>query len=172
MPPDDSITVDVDMGFDPPPPPSTRRPSSGSLAASGVRGASSEDGDGDDEDDAPQFFDRSAIEKLASQGRIPIAGASTPTLQRAASPARPYPPIAPAGAHPALSTAPPVARATSGADRGAASQGDAVAGVLTAAATADVVRAAVARVRRVPLALAVGAALAIALAVFAALALR
>jgi serine/threonine protein kinase len=172
LPGDDSITVDIDLGFDPPPPPSTRRPSSGSLAASGVRGASADEGDGDDEDDAPQFFDRSAIEKLASQGRIPVAGPSSPTLQRAAPAARPSAPMVAARMRSDLSTAPPVARATSGGDPAAAAQGDAVAGVLRAAAAADIVRAAVARVRRVPLALAVGAVLAVALAVVAAIAFR
>jgi hypothetical protein len=169
MPADDSITVDVDdVGFDPPPPPSVRRHSSGSLAASGVRGASPDDPDGDyEEEDAPQFFDRA---QLASQGKIPIGAPSSPTAQRAAPPAAPSGPVVPR--RPAVTTGPPIARAAAGASRAAGAQADPVDRVLKAAAVADLVRAAVGRARRVPAVWAVAAAIAVALAVVAALALR
>jgi serine/threonine-protein kinase len=167
MPPEDSITVDVDDGFDPPSAPSTRLPSSGKLSASGVRGAFPADPDGDfEEEDAPQFFDRA---QLASQGKIPIASPSSPTAQRAATPAvsaRVTPQRAP------VSAAARIATAVSGKSRAAVAPRKPVAGMLKVAATADLVRAAVVQARRVPLLWAVVAALAVAMAVVAALALR
>jgi serine/threonine-protein kinase len=88
-PPVDSVNVDVDdAGYEPPPPASSRVPSSGSLLASGVRDTSS-DTDADYEDDAPQFFDRKAIERLAS----PTAGAAA---SPAASPPKNVPTPGPA----------------------------------------------------------------------------
>src|SRR5581483_3108368 len=72
-PPEDSITVDVaDFGPDLAPPSSAPRPSSGALAASGVRGSSAES-DADYEEDAPEFFDRKAIERFASPRAMPAA---------------------------------------------------------------------------------------------------
>jgi hypothetical protein len=79
--PDESLTIDVDVPFDAPsprPPPvasETRSPrpqaAAQPIARSGVRGPAA---DSDDEpDDAPQFFDRRALETLGTQsGEVPI----------------------------------------------------------------------------------------------------
>jgi hypothetical protein len=91
-------------------------------------------------------------------------------VQRAAPPAGSNLPVVLGRA--AVPTVPSVAKASSGVSRAAGAQKDPVDGVLKVAATADLVRAALGRARRVPLPWAVAAALAVALAVVAALALR
>jgi serine/threonine protein kinase len=79
-PTEDSRPVDVDDAGHEAPPASARVPSSGSLSASGVRDMSAEV-EADDEDDAPQFFDRKAIGGLATPlaavaGRPPVSPAA------------------------------------------------------------------------------------------------
>jgi hypothetical protein len=70
--------VDVEgAGFEPSPPASAPRPSSRAIASSGVRGTADE-GESDYEDDAPQFFDRKVIERLASPPAAPAAPQRTP----------------------------------------------------------------------------------------------
>ncbi len=105
LPLDDSMAVDVDAPPPvPAPPSSSRRPSSGSLSASGVRDTSGV-AESDYEEDAPQFFDRKALERLASPPVVvaaPVAAPSTTAQNRRADRASPL-----RGTLPLAAAAPP-----------------------------------------------------------------
>ena len=86
-PPEDSLTIDVDMSMEltPLPPramsePHPSRPAS-PIARSGVR-APAEESDGDSPDDAPQFFDRKSLDRASSPSSGPRSGeAAVDSLQ-------------------------------------------------------------------------------------------
>jgi serine/threonine protein kinase len=72
--PEDSLTIDVDVPYDHAPPRSEPPPSK-PIARSGVRGPAAETGV-EEGDDAPQFFDRRALEKAGSSppgSEVPVA---------------------------------------------------------------------------------------------------
>jgi hypothetical protein len=76
-PPEDSLTIDVDVALEPtPPPPAAGRPAP-QLARSGIR--SSDAPSEDFAEDAPQFFDRKSLETLGSPSGPPPASGPTPS---------------------------------------------------------------------------------------------
>jgi serine/threonine-protein kinase len=122
LPLERSVAADADDSLSEPTPPSSgRRASSGRLSASGVRDMSGAP-ESDYEEDAPQFFDRKALEHLASQPKVaaaPVAGspADAPRTQNSrangASVPRKTAPVAPVQAPARAPVARPVARAAS-----------------------------------------------------------
>jgi serine/threonine protein kinase len=86
---EDSLTIDVDVPFEPPPP-RAKSPEAPPVAKSGVRAPAAE-AHVEDADDAPQFFDRRALESIAPQsGEVPVAAppqvTTGPSLQRTPAP--------------------------------------------------------------------------------------
>jgi serine/threonine protein kinase len=88
-PADDSLTIDVDMAMELTPAPRALNgggaPAPGPLVRSGVR-APADDGE-EGADDAPQFFDRKALEKAASPSSGPRSG-EVPVDSRSATTTR------------------------------------------------------------------------------------
>jgi serine/threonine-protein kinase len=83
VPPEDSLTIDVEMPFDAPPA-RVQTPKPKAAMGSGVRRPAAE-ANVEESDDAPQFFDRRALEKAATpSGGIPSAA---PPRQVATGPA-------------------------------------------------------------------------------------
>ncbi len=88
--PEDSLTIDVDVPYEPPPP-REQCPAPPPVAKSGVRAPAAES-HVEDADDAPQFFDRRALESIApTSGEVPVVAqpqvTTGPSLKRAAAPA-------------------------------------------------------------------------------------
>jgi hypothetical protein len=81
---DDSIEVEVDMA-EAPVPPSAARPSS-KIASSGVR-APNEPGEDGESDDAPQFFDREALKRVATQPPPPPTSGEVAVARQPSAPA-------------------------------------------------------------------------------------
>jgi len=76
-PPEDSLTIDVDVPMEPTPPPRAvapqPRPQESPITRSGVRAPADDSGD-ETPDDAPQFFDRKSLEKAGSPSSAPVSG--------------------------------------------------------------------------------------------------
>lgn len=69
---EDSLTIDVDVPYEPPPA-RPKVPEAAPVASSGVRGPAVETDD-EEPDDAPQFFDRRELDKIGTQsGEVPVA---------------------------------------------------------------------------------------------------
>jgi serine/threonine-protein kinase len=89
--PEDSLTIDVDVPFEPGPARSakpTPKSTPNAVARSGVRGPSAEAGV-EESDDAPQFFDRRALEKVSTgtpSGGVPGAQARPGVTPAVATP--------------------------------------------------------------------------------------
>jgi serine/threonine protein kinase len=85
-PVEDSLTIDVDVPYEPPPP-RAKSPEAPPVAKSGVRAPAAE-AQVEDAEDAPQFFDRRALESMAPQsGEVPVVAqpqvTTGPSLKRA-----------------------------------------------------------------------------------------
>jgi serine/threonine-protein kinase len=79
--PEDSLTIDVDVPYEPlPARPQTPKPKP--IASSGVRGPNAETSV-EESDDAPQFFDRRALEKVGSA--TPSGGVASASPRQAAT---------------------------------------------------------------------------------------
>lgn len=76
-PPEDSLTIDVDVPMEPTPPPRAvaprPSPQASPITRSGVR-APADDSEDETPDDAPQFFDRKSLEKAGSPSSGPVSG--------------------------------------------------------------------------------------------------
>ena len=81
---DESIEVEVDL-METPVPPSAARPSS-KIASSGVR-APNEPGEDGETDDAPQFFDREALKRVATQPPPPPTSGEVAVARQPSAPA-------------------------------------------------------------------------------------
>jgi serine/threonine protein kinase len=154
-PPEDSLTIDVDVAVEPTPlPPSAAvpRPSPGRLASSGIR-TPEDEGTEDFAEDAPQFFDRKSLETFGSPSSAPSSLTASPSSSSTSSSPSSSPSSAPRS------------------DDGSVSGGQAVAtrGDRTPAIPAQAVATAE---RRFPLALMALAFIAVGLVVVVALALR
>ncbi len=80
VPPEDSLTIDVEVALDAPALRPEPTPPPAPVASSGVRGPSAE-GHIEESDDAPQFFDRRALETMGtSSGETPVAAAPPPQV--------------------------------------------------------------------------------------------
>ena len=86
-PPEDSLTIDVEMSYEAPPA-RTQTPKAGAVAGSGVRRPAAAAGV-EESDDAPQFFDRRALEKAATPSggvrSAPTPSAATPQVATSAT---------------------------------------------------------------------------------------
>ncbi|HEY3819888.1 MAG TPA: protein kinase [Polyangiaceae bacterium] len=75
-PPEDSLTIDVDIPLEPTPAPrataSPQRPKESPITRSGVRAPADDSGD-QSPDDAPQFFDRKSLEKAGTPSSGPVS---------------------------------------------------------------------------------------------------
>jgi len=92
QPPEDSLTIDVDVPMEPTPLPRAVRspqasPPPGPLARSGVRTPADEESE-DSPDDAPQFFDRKSLERASGSpssgprsGEVPVDSRQATTLR-------------------------------------------------------------------------------------------
>ncbi len=83
-PPEDSLTIDVEMSYEAPPA-RAQTPKAGAVAGSGVRRPAAATSV-EESDDAPQFFDRRALEKAATpSGGVPSAATPSAATQHIAT---------------------------------------------------------------------------------------